>query len=66
MGLTTQRTEVRGDQSISYLDANTLAQGNSSIAIGNDDLNKVGASTYTGEESLLNMMRVVIKQANIL
>ena len=51
-GPTTQRTEVRGDQSIA-IGANTLAQGNSSIAIGNDDLNKVGASTYTGEEKFI-------------
>ena len=51
-GPTTQRTEVRGDQSIA-IGANTLAQGNSSIAIGNDDLNKVGASTYTGEEKCM-------------
>ena len=51
-GTTTQRTEVRGDQSIA-IGANTLAQGNSSIAIGNDDLNKVGGSTYTGAEKFI-------------
>ena len=51
-GATTQRTEVRGDQSIA-IGANTLAQGNSSIAIGNDDLNKVGGSTYTGAEKFI-------------
>ena len=51
-GPTTQRTEVRGDQSIA-IGANTLAQGNSSIAIGNDDLNKVGGSTYTGAEKFI-------------
>ena len=51
-GTTTQRTEVRGDQSIA-IGANTLAQGNSSIAIGNDDLNKVGSSTYTGAEKFI-------------
>ena len=51
-GATTQRTEVRGDQSIA-IGGNTLAQGNSSIAIGNDDLNKVGGSTYTGEEKFI-------------
>lgn len=51
-GARTQRTEVRGDQSIA-IGANTLAQGNSSIAIGNDDLNKVGGSTYTGEEKFI-------------
>ena len=51
-GPTTQRTEVKGDQSIA-IGANTLAQGNSSIAIGNDDLNKVGSSTYTGEEKFI-------------
>ena len=51
-GATTQRTEVRGDQSIA-IGANTLAQGNSSIAIGNDDLNRVGGSTYTGAEKFI-------------
>ena len=51
-GPQTQRTEVRGDQSIA-IGGNTLAQGNSSIAIGNDDLNKVGASTYTGAEKFI-------------
>ena len=51
-GPTTQRTEVRGDQSIA-IGGNTLAQGNSSIAIGNDDLNKVGGSTYTGAEKFI-------------
>ena len=51
-GALTQRTEVKGDQSIA-IGANTLAQGNSSIAIGNDDLNKVGGSTYTGEEKFI-------------
>lgn len=51
-GATTQRTEVKGDQSIA-IGANTLAQGNSSIAIGNDDLNKVGGSTYTGAEKFI-------------
>ena len=64
-GPTTQRTEVRGDQSIA-IGANTLAQGNSSIAIGNDDLNKSVAQLIQVQKSLLNMMRVVIKQANIL
>ena len=64
-GPKTQRTEVRGDQSIA-IGANTLAQGNSSIAIGNDDLDKVGGTTYIGPESLLNMIKVVIKQANML
>ena len=51
-GATTQRTEVRGDQSIA-IGANTLAQGNSSIAIGNDDLNRVGGSTCTGAEKFI-------------
>ena len=51
-GPQTQRTEVRGDQSIA-IGGNTLAQGNSSIAIGNDDLNKVGGSTYTGAEKFI-------------
>ena len=51
-GATTQRTEVKGDQSIA-IGANTLAQGNSSIAIGNDDLNKVGGSRYTGAEKFI-------------
>ena len=51
-GATTQRTEVRGDQSIA-IGANTLAQGNSSIAIGNDDLDRVGGLTYTGAEKFI-------------
>ena len=51
-GPQTQRTEVRGDQSIA-IGGNTLAQGNSSIAIGNDDLDKVGGSTYTGAEKFI-------------
>lgn len=51
-GPTTQRTEVRGDQSIA-IGANTLAQGNSSIAIGNDDLDKVGGTTYIGPEKFI-------------
>ena len=51
-GPKTQRTEVRGDQSIA-IGANTLAQGNSSIAIGNDDLDKVGGTTYIGPEKFI-------------
>ena len=48
-GARTQRTEVRGDQSIA-IGANTLAQGNSSIAIGNDDVDKVRNGKYVGDE----------------
>ena len=48
-GATTQRTEVRGDQSIA-IGANTLAKGNSSIVIGNDDVDKVRNGKYVGDE----------------
>ena len=48
-GPTTQRTEVRGDQSIA-IGANTLAKGNSSIVIGNDDVDKVRNGKYVGDE----------------
>ena len=48
-GPTVQRTEVRGDQSIA-IGANTLAKGNSSIVIGNDDVNKVRDGKYVGDE----------------
>ena len=48
-GPTTQRTEVRGDQSIA-IGANTLAKGNSSIVIGNDDVDKVRDGKYSGDE----------------
>ena len=48
-GATTQRTEVRGDQSIA-IGANTLAKGNSSIVIGNDDVDKVNGGKYSGDE----------------
>ena len=46
---TVQRTEVRGDQSIA-IGANTLAKGNSSIVIGNDDVDKVRNGKYSGDE----------------
>ena len=48
-GTTTQRTEVRGEQSIA-IGANTLAKGNSSIVIGNDDVDKVRNGKYVGDE----------------
>ena len=48
-GPKTQRTEVRGDQSIA-IGANTLAKGNSSIVIGNDDVDKVRNGKYVGDE----------------
>ena len=48
-GATTQRTEVRGDQSIA-IGSNTLAKGNSSIVIGNDDVDKVRNGKYVGDE----------------
>ena len=48
-GTTTQRTEVQGDQSIA-IGANTLAKGNSSIVIGNDDVDKVRNGKYVGDE----------------
>lgn len=48
-GARTQRTEVKGDQSIA-IGANTLAKGNSSIVIGNDDVDKVNGGKYSGDE----------------
>lgn len=48
-GALTQRTEVKGDQSIA-IGANTLAKGNSSIVIGNDDVDKVNGGKYSGDE----------------
>ena len=48
-GARTQRTEVKGDQSIA-IGANTLAKGNSSIVIGNDDVDKVRNGKYVGDE----------------
>ena len=48
-GAITQRTEVRGDQSIA-IGSNTLAKGNSSIVIGNDDVDKVRNGKYVGDE----------------
>ena len=48
-GPQTQRTEVRGDQSIA-IGGNTLAKGHSSIVIGNDDVDKVRNGKYVGDE----------------
>ena len=40
---------MKGDQSIA-IGANTLAKGNSSIVIGNDDVDKVNGGKYSGDE----------------